>query len=43
MRSAGDGEPLRHTVCGSPLEARWWCPDCEQIVDDAADDGIVHL
>ena len=42
-RTGGDGEPLRHTVCGSPLEARWWCPDCEQIVDDAADDGIVHV
>ena len=42
-RAAGDGEPLRHSVCGTTLEARWWCPDCEQIVDDAADDGIVHV
>src|SRR5687768_9237761 len=42
-RAAGDGEPLRHAVCGNTLEARWWCPDCEQIVDDAADDGIVHV
>ena len=42
-RAAGDGEPLRHSVCGTALEARWWCPDCEQIVDDAADDGIVHV
>jgi DNA-binding HxlR family transcriptional regulator len=41
-RTGGDGEPLRHTVCGSPLEARWWCPDCEQIVDDAADD-VIHV
>ena len=43
-RSAGDGEPLRHAVCGTALEARWWCPDCEQVVDDDADDDdVVHV
>ena len=43
-RTAGDPEPLRHAACGSALEARWWCPDCEQVVDDAADDGdVVHI
>jgi DNA-binding HxlR family transcriptional regulator len=43
-RTAGDAEPLRHTACGSVLEARWWCPDCEQVVDDAADDGdVIHV
>ena len=32
------GEGPRHAACGSPLEARWWCPTCEQPVDgeDAA-------
>ena len=40
-RTAG-GEPLRHTACGGELEARWWCPDCGQIVDDA-DDDVVHV
>jgi DNA-binding HxlR family transcriptional regulator len=40
-RSAGQAEPLRHPVCGTPLEARWWCPACEQVVDDAAEDGDV--
>src|SRR5215207_10026615 len=39
-RSGGDGEPLRHTACGTALEARWWCPNCETIVDDAVDDVI---
>ena len=34
-RSAGGAEPLRHAACGTPLEARWWCPTCEEIVDDA--------
>jgi DNA-binding HxlR family transcriptional regulator len=41
-RTAGDAEPLRHAVCGTALEARWWCPDCEMVVDDA-DDDVVHV
>src|SRR5579859_1203864 len=28
VRHAG-GE-VRHSVCGTPMEARWWCPTCEQ-------------
>src|SRR5215218_2252353 len=35
---SGAGEPLRHAACGTALEARWWCPGCETIVDDAAAD-----
>jgi DNA-binding HxlR family transcriptional regulator len=31
-RNAG-GE-VRHSVCGTPMEARWWCPTCEQPVTD---------
>jgi DNA-binding HxlR family transcriptional regulator len=27
-------EAPRHAVCGSPVEARWWCPVCERPVDD---------
>ena len=32
-------EPLRHEVCGTPVEVRWWCPTCERPVgeDEAAD------
>ena len=26
-------EQPRHEVCGSPVEARWWCPTCERPVD----------
>ena len=37
----GGGEPYRHEACGTALEARWWCPSCEQVVDDPADDGEV--
>jgi DNA-binding HxlR family transcriptional regulator len=25
----GAGAP-RHSVCGTPMEARWWCPTCER-------------
>jgi DNA-binding HxlR family transcriptional regulator len=43
-RSGGAGEPLRHTPCGTTLEARWWCPNCELIVDDAAGEGdVIHV
>ena len=29
-----DAEPVRHAACGTALEARWYCPTCEQAVDD---------
>ncbi len=42
---SGGGEPYRHDACGTALEARWWCPGCEEIVDDPADDEseTVHV
>ena len=27
-------EPLRHDACGTPLEARWYCPTCALTVAD---------
>ena len=43
-RAGGGGEPYRHEPCGTPLEARWWCPACGEVVDDPADDdGVVHV
>ena len=29
-----DAEPLRHPECGTPMEARWYCPTCARVVDD---------
>jgi DNA-binding HxlR family transcriptional regulator len=29
-----DPEGLRHLTCGTPLEARWYCPTCAHPVDD---------
>ena len=36
-------ESLRHERCGTTLEARWWCPACELVVDedDATDAELV--
>jgi DNA-binding HxlR family transcriptional regulator len=31
-------EPLRHSVCGTPLEAAWYCPACD-VVEREADAG----
>lgn len=33
-RNAGGDATPRHSVCGTPMEARWWCPTCEQPVGD---------
>ena len=32
-----DADPPRHATCGTPLEARWYCPTCERPVEE--DDG----
>jgi DNA-binding HxlR family transcriptional regulator len=36
-------EAPRHRVCGTPLEARWWCPTCERISggEETADDVVL--
>jgi DNA-binding HxlR family transcriptional regulator len=33
-RHSGGAEPLRHSACGSSVEARWYCPACQRVVDD---------
>jgi DNA-binding HxlR family transcriptional regulator len=43
VRRGGTGEPLRHAACGTPLEARWHCPTCERLVDEADPDGLTRL
>lgn len=35
-RRSDDSEPMRHELCGTPLEARWYCPTCTVLVDEAA-------
>jgi DNA-binding HxlR family transcriptional regulator len=39
-RHTDSAEPLRHSVCGTALEARWWCSSCELPVEEnEADDS----
>jgi DNA-binding HxlR family transcriptional regulator len=33
-RRTGGSEPIRHEPCGTPLEARWYCPTCTITVED---------
>lgn len=42
-RTAEGSEPLRHAVCATTLEARWWCPTCEVVLDDDAEDDLIHV
>jgi DNA-binding HxlR family transcriptional regulator len=29
-RNIGGVAAPRHAVCGTPMEARWWCPTCQE-------------
>jgi DNA-binding HxlR family transcriptional regulator len=37
-RRHAQGEPLRHDRCGTPVEARWYCPTCAVAVSDEETD-----
>ncbi|MDQ4144852.1 MAG: helix-turn-helix transcriptional regulator [Actinomycetota bacterium] len=36
-------EPLRHAACGTPMEARWFCPTCAVPVDDNDDTQVRYV
>ena len=44
---AGHADPAqapRHSACGTPIEARWYCPTCDRLVDDhEPDQAEVHF
>jgi DNA-binding HxlR family transcriptional regulator len=42
-RHRSDVEPLRHAVCGTPLEAAWYCPTCDVIEREAAAAEELHF
>ncbi len=39
-RNGGDAIAPRHSVCGTEMEARWWCPTCEHVVSEDHDDEL---
>jgi DNA-binding HxlR family transcriptional regulator len=39
-RNAEGASAPRHSVCGTPMEARWWCPTCERPAGDEEADEL---
>jgi DNA-binding HxlR family transcriptional regulator len=39
-RHRESAEPPRHDACGTPVEVRWWCPTCEEPVDEDHAGGL---
>ena len=42
---AGHADPAQapaHPACGTPVEARWYCPTCDRLVDDEPRHADVH-
>ena len=42
-RQAGQAEVPRHSACGTPLEARWYCPTCDRLADSEQDHAELHF
>ena len=42
-RGSASAEPMRHAACGTPVEARLWCPTCSGPVEEPEADGLRFL
>jgi len=42
-RGGSDSQPARHEPCGTPLEARWYCPTCARVTLDAEVSELRYL
>jgi DNA-binding HxlR family transcriptional regulator len=42
-RHADPAQAPRHPACGTPIEARWYCPTCDRLVDHEPDHAEVHF
>ncbi len=43
---SGHADPAqapRHSACGTPIEARWYCPTCDRLVDDEPQHDEAHV
>ena len=41
-RHADPAETLRHPDCGTPIQARWYCPTCDRLVDNESPHLELH-
>jgi DNA-binding HxlR family transcriptional regulator len=39
-RGSTHAEPMRHALCGTPMEARLWCPTCARAVEEPEADDL---
>ena len=39
-RGSASAEPMRHTLCGTPMEARLWCPTCARAIEEREADDL---
>jgi DNA-binding HxlR family transcriptional regulator len=42
-RNVADAPGPQHSVCGTVMEARWWCPTCQQPVAEDAGEELDFL
>jgi DNA-binding HxlR family transcriptional regulator len=42
-RDADPAEAPRHSACGTPVEARWYCPTCDHLVEDEPEIEMHYL
>ena len=40
---ADETEGPRHSECGTPMEARWYCPTCARVVDERAEAELRYV
>ena len=41
-RHADPADAPRHASCGTPIEARWYCPTCDELVDHEPQNTQTH-
>src|ERR1700728_2872441 len=41
-RHTDPADAPRHPACGTPVEARWYCPTCDQLADHEPQNGQTH-
>ena len=42
-RGSAHAEPMRHALCGTPVEARLWCPTCARSLEQPEADELRRM